>query len=558
MRKEKSKTLFINAGILPGNGPRLQDDAMLVENGRISRFGRGADLCRDLPGDVRVIDCGGKSLVPGFIDAHNHMTLLGASLRASKFHYPAVSCIEDVVEVVKTAAQAKPAGEWIRGWGLDYGKFPGAKPPTRWDIDEVSPDHPVCIVHYTGHYVLVNSKALEMAGIDDTVADPKGGRFIRDHRGRITGLAQDAAQQMVVPTSVNVAHHGPDIGYDTPEAELVGDIECASRALLEAGVTTVVDPQVTTREMTGLVAAQHQDKLGVRTVAMYLSNHLDAQLEMGIDKPFGNGMLSIGPVKFYCDGAIVGGSAAFTEPLNNRTDNYSGSLYWEDTEALKQALGRTHASGLQFGIHTQGDRAHDIVLNRVKAFLDDHPREDHRHRLEHSGYPRPDQVEKMAEYGLIPITQPGQLREAGDNLVDNYGRDRATRIYPLREFLDNGIPAVISSDAFVQSYKPLDTIRGAVERISIKGEDMGQKQRISMEEALTCHTYNAAFSFFQEKEIGSLESGKLADVVLLNGDLFSTAPESLGDLGVELTMLGGEIVYQRENETPAGQKENVK
>ncbi|MCG8632655.1 MAG: amidohydrolase [Desulfobacterales bacterium] len=546
MKKDLSKTLFTNAVILPGNGPRLKEDAMLVENGRISRFGESRTMAKGLADDVRVIDCGGKSLIPGFIDAHNHMTLLGASLRASKFHYPAVSCIDDVVDVVEKAARNKPAGEWIRGWGLDYGKFPGAEPPTRWDIDAVSPDHPVCIVHYTGHYVLVNSRALEMAGIDDSVKDPKGGRFIRDNKGRITGLAQDAAQQMVIPTSVDVAHHGPDIGYDTPEDELVDDIEFASDALLRVGVTTVVDPQVTTREMTGLVAAQHKNRLGVRTVAMYLSNHLDSQLEMGINKPFGNGMLSIGPVKFYCDGAIVGGSAAFTEPLNNRTDDYSGSLYWEDTRALKEALARTHEAGLQFGIHTQGDRAHAIVLESVGAFLEKTPRKDHRHRLEHSGYPRPDQVKKMAEYGLIPITQPGQLREAGDNLMDNYGESRATRIYPLREFLDNGIPAVVSSDAFVQSYNPLDTIRGAVERVSIKGRDMGKDQRITIEEALTCHTWNAAFSFFQENEIGSLETGKLADVVLLDGDLFATAPESLGDLQVELTMLGGQIVYQKE------------
>ncbi len=517
---------------------------MLVTGDRIHCFGKSRDLKDKIAGETRVVDCENRSLLPGFIDAHNHVTLLGASLRASKFHYPAVACIEDVVSVVKTAAAEKAPGEWIRGWGLDYGKFPGAKAPTRWDIDAVSPDHPVCIVHYTGHYVLVNTKALELAGIDDSVSDPKGGRFIRDEAGRITGLAQDAAQQMVVPTSVRVGHHGPDIGYDTPIDELVEDIACASSALLEKGVTAVVDPQVTTREMKGLIEARERGRLGVRTVAMYLSNHLDAQLEMGITGAFGNDMLAIGPVKFYCDGAIVGGSAAFTEALNNRDDGYSGSLYWEDAQILKETLARTHASGLQFGIHTQGDRAHDIMLEGVDALLSEHPREDHRHRIEHCGYPRPDQVKKIAACGMLPITQPGQLREAGDNLVDNYGEARATRIYPLREFLDNDIPAVISSDAFVQSHDPLDTIRGAVERISITGKDMGKDQRITMEEAVRCHTHNAALSFFREEEIGSLEPGMLADVVLLSGDLLSAAPEDLEELRVTMTMLGGEIAYE--------------
>lgn len=538
-------TIFTNASILTGKNEDCVHDSLLVTDNTIVKLGTLEDCKALAEEDVTVVDCEKKSLLPGFIDAHNHMTLLGASLRASKFHYPAVSCIADVVDVVKKAAAEKEKGEWIRGWGLDYGKFPNATPPTRFDLDEVSPDNPVAIVHYTGHYVLVNSKALELAGIDDSVADPKGGRFIRDEQGRLTGLAQDSAQQMVVPTSVDVQHHGPDIGYDTPTEELVGDIKCASDALRAVGVTTVVDPQITTREMVGLVRAQHENELGVRTVCMYLSNHLEALLETGIHEPFGNDHLAIGPVKYYCDGAIVGGSAAFTEPLNNRPDGYTGSLYWEKDKELAASLKKTHSKGLQFGIHTQGDRAHDIMLDSVEALLKEHPRDDHRHRIEHSGYPRPDQVKRIAEYGMIPITQPGQLREAGLNLVDNYGEDRASRIYPLREFLDNGIEAVISSDAFVQSYNPLSTVRGAVERISDDGRDMGKEQRISMKEAIMCHTYYAAKSCFWEDRIGSLEEGKLADLVLLDRDVMQEDPANLLEVQVEMTMIDGDVVYTR-------------
>ncbi len=540
--------VFINADISTGTGEPCTATGLLVVDGIIKKLGSDVEVLKAASSSTPVVDCEGRSLLPGLIDAHNHMTLLGAALRAPSFHYPGVSSVADIVATVKEAVGNRKPGQWIRGWGMDYAKYSDGKVPTRWDLDEVSPDNPVCIVHYTGHYVLVNSKALEIAGIDDGVADPVGGEFIRSEDGRITGLAKDAAQQLVVPTSVHVEHHGPDIGYDTPDDELIDDIACASEALLKVGVTTVVDPQVTTREMTGMVKANQAGRLGVRTVAMFLSNHLDAVLELGIVSEVGDNMLAIGPIKYYCDGSIVGGTAAFTEPLINRDDNFCGSEYWPSEDQLCEALSRTHRSGLQFGIHTQGDKAHQIVIDCVEKFLLETPRDDHRHRLEHSGYPRLDQVIKMAASGLIPITQPGQLYEAGDNLHANYGKERASRIYPLRDFLDNGIPAVISSDAFVQSYNPLSTIRGAVERISLAGQDMGETQRISLDEAIVCHTYNAAYSFFWEDRIGSLEAGKIADIVLFDRNLKDVDPSDYTTVEVALTMLGGEIVYQKEIE----------
>lgn len=540
-------TLFVNAIIETGKNKTCEHDSLLVVDGKIIELGTSDNLRKIAPENSEIIDCQQKNLLPGFIDAHNHVTLLGASLRAEQFHYPAVSCIDNVLDVVAKAAKGKPQGEWIRGWGLDYGKFPNATPPTRFQLDEFSPDHPVAIVHYTGHYVLVNSKALELAGIDDTIADPKGGRFVRDEKGRLTGLAQDAAQQMVIPTSVNVKHHGPDIGYDTSDEELVADIACASDALLAVGVTSVVDPQVTTREMRGLIRAQHENQLGVRTICMYLSNHLEALIETGIHEMYGNDFLEIGPVKYYCDGAIVGGTAAFNKPLNNREDGYTGSTYWEDDNDLYESLRRTHSMGYQFGIHTQGDRAHDISIGAIERIVAEMPREDHRHRFEHSGYPVSEQIKRMAKCGIIPITQPGQLREAGQNLIDNYGEDRAQRIYPLREFLDNGIEAVISSDAFVQSYNPLSTILGAIERVSDQGHDMGSEQRISLKEAIMCHTHFAAKSYFWEDKVGSLEKGKYADIVLLDRDITNIPAKELLEVNVELTMVNGDIVYRYKN-----------
>ncbi len=537
--------IFHNAKIIDGTKQDCPFDSLLVLGKKIAKIGSLADCKNVAPENVKLIDCEQNTLMPGFIDAHNHMTLLGAALRAPKFHYPAVSCIEDVVGVVKNAVAARKKGEWIRGWGLDYGKFPNAKAPTRFDLDAVSPDNPVAIVHYTGHYVLVNTKALEMAGVDDSIKDPEGGAFIRDEQGRLTGLACDAAQQLVVPTDVDVQHHGPDIGYVTPIDELVDDIEYSCKAMLAVGITSVCDPQVTTREMTGLVRANKTGKLSVRTQGMFLSNHLNAQLELGFFEEMGNQFLTFGPIKYYMDGTLVGGSAAFKEAHHNSgKEGPCGSFYWETIEDMYESLKLTHSKGLQFGVHTQGDNAHEVLFDIMGKILTEMPREDHRHRIEHSGYPVPEQIKLMAKYQMIPITQPGQLFEAGNNLLDNYGEKRAQNIYPLRSFLDNGIPAVISSDAFVQSYNPMSTIKGAVERKSSFGQDMGQAQRISMKEAIICHTYNAAYSMFWEDKVGSLEVGKLADIVLLGCDIMEVKPEDLLDVKVKITMVNGKIEYQ--------------
>ena len=385
-------TLFHNAKIITGTQKDCSFDSLLVKNNKIIKIGTFDECKKQSSENVQVIDCNQNSLLPGFIDAHNHITLLGASLRAPKFNYPDVSCIDDVLGVVKNAVSARKKGDWIRGWGLDYGKFPNAIAPTRFELDKVSPDNPVAIVHYTGHYVLVNSKALELAGITDSVKDPEGGSFLRDEQGRLNGMARDAAQQMVIPTAVEVKHHGPDIGYITPLDELVDDIKYACDALLAVGVTTVCDPQVTTREMAGFLHANNTHQLSVRTLGMFLSNHLEAQLELGIHEQMGNNFFAFGPIKYYTDGAIVGGTAAFGEPHCNSDSDYCGSLYWSDSEEMGESLRLTHSKGLQFAIHTQGDRAHAVMLDCVDKVLEEFPRKDHRHRIEHCGYPLPEQI----------------------------------------------------------------------------------------------------------------------------------------------------------------------
>jgi predicted amidohydrolase YtcJ len=542
-QNQTNKIAFLNGIVLTIDSKDNIFDSVYVENGKIRAVGTTDKIKANIPGDTTIINIKGKTLIPGFIDAHNHMCLQGAALGTIRFNFPEVASITDLVKNVAQAAETTKDGHWIRGWGMDYEKYPEKRLPTRWDMDAVSKNHPVCIVHYTGHFVLVNSLALKQAGVDDHTADPSGGKFVRDKKGRVTGMALDAAQQLVVPTSVKVGHHGPDIGYDAPLQEIVDDIHRACMAYQKVGITSVVDPQVTTREMPAYIEARRQGKLGIKTTCMYLSNHMKAINELGITGAIGDDWLSIGPVKYYCDGALVGGTAAFYMPLHNRPDTY-GTTYWK-AEELIDSLVQTHRSGLQFGIHAQGDKGIDIVLQAVQKALKQYPRRDHRHRIEHYGGPTPEQIELASQLGIIPITQPGQLYEAGDDLIANYGIARARRLYPLRSILDAGIPAVVSTDAFVQSYKPLDAISGAVNRKSWKGDDMGAEERISVLEAIRAYTLSAANSVFQEDQKGSIEVGKVADLTLIGGKILDTPKDEISKLSIDMTVIDGQIVHQQ-------------
>ncbi|MEH6445684.1 MAG: amidohydrolase [Oceanospirillaceae bacterium] len=543
---------FINGDVITVDQQDNIYSAILITGKKIAAVGNDSDILNLAGDEHQVIDLNGRTLIPSFIDAHNHLTHQGAAFATVDFGYPAVSSIEELRQALHQASENCAKGQWIRGWGLNFEKFPEGRIPTRWDIDDLSPNNPVCIVHVSGHNVLVNSVALDLAMVGDDTPDPVGGKFVRDELSRITGYAYDSAQQLVIPTSVDVGHHGPDIGYDLPLSELVDDIDRACKAYLKVGITSIVDPQVTTREMPGYMAARKQGKLTIKTTCMYLSNHQNAINELGITDHIGNDLLSIGPMKYYCDGALIGGTALFyaDEPQGdhgckcNKTAG-RGYTYWPDVKAFQEALIDTHSRGMQFGVHTQGDMAMDIVLDAIEEAQQRFPRTDARHRIEHCHGPSRDQVSRIKRLGVIPVTQPGQIHETGDDLLEIYGERRTLRFCPLRDMLDEAIPAVVSTDAFVQSYKPFDAISAAVNRISLSGKDMGKSQRISLLEAIRCYTYNAAYSVYHETRKGSLEANKLADIVVVDGNLLSVENDKINQLEIFMTLSNGEIVYQK-------------
>jgi predicted amidohydrolase YtcJ len=525
----------------PGEPPF--DGGLAISGERIVAVGGNHAALAAAPPEARQLDLAGRSILPGFVDAHHHLAFTGAELAAIDVRYPGVASIADLVARIAEAAEHTPDGTWIRAVGMNPEMFPDDRLPTRWDLDEATRVHPVLVQHMSGHHALANSLGLESRGLDDTAPDPQGGHLVRDERGRLTGYFLDAAQQLIVPVGVDIGHHGPGFHDDAPIEEIVTDIDRGARASLEAGITSIVDAQVTRRELTGYRAARERGLLGVRLTAMPISSQLDEYEALGMAGRFGDDRLAIGPMKFYADGALTGGTAAFTTPYGPAGE-FTGSLYWGSETEFRDAIVRAHAAGWQIGVHAQGDRAIDRVLDAYEAALAAHPRDDHRHRIEHCGGPRPDQIERMARLRVMAVGQPRYFWDAGDAWLAAFDPERAQRLQPYREMLAAGVRFALSSDAPVASYRPMDTIASAVLRATVGGAVIGRDQALTIDEAVRACTVDAAASYFADDRLGTLEVGKLADIVVLDRDLFAAAPATIGEVTVDLTIVGGEIAYR--------------
>ncbi|WP_214409689.1 amidohydrolase [Sphaerisporangium fuscum] len=534
-----STIVISNAKVITMDTGRPDAEAVAVRDGRILATGRAEEVLAAAGPGAEVVDAGGRTVLPGFIDPHNHLLSTAESLVSVDARYPRVGSVADLVAAIAAEAARTPAGQWIRAFGMDDAKFPEGR-PTRRQLDEATTEHPVIIYHVSGHQAVVNSAALAWRGLTDQVTDPAGGTFLRDEGGRLTGMVIDSAMELLLPLAVDIGCHGPNFHTDLPAEQLLSWLTAAGDTYLAAGVTTVCDPQVSAREMKIYRAAHAAGTLPVRTVCMPLSHLLDDLIRVGLAGPFGDDRLRFGHMKFYCDGTLLGGTAMFDEPYGER-GQFTGSLY-HDPEQLTALVRRAAQAGWQVGIHTQGDRAMGFSLDAIRAAVAAYG-DDARPRIEHCGHPTAAQVKEFADLGVIPVNQPNFLYDSGTDFVRRLGPERAHRLQPMREELDAGLRPVLSSDAFVSSLRPMETVANAVRRRTREGGPIGEEQAVTLREALRAHTIDAAYAVRMEDRIGSLTPGKLADVVVLDGDIEALPVDKLSGVDAWLTLLDGRVAH---------------
>ncbi|MGG4489101.1 amidohydrolase [Metabacillus idriensis] len=536
----KADFVFINGEVLTIDEADCIAEAAAVQGSRIMAVGSN-DLIREyISDDTTVIDLNGKTLMPGFIDAHIHLTIYGTNLLGVSCTDPSIQSLSDLFEALRKKAKETPPGQWIRATEFNEGKLTEHRYPTKQELDQLSAEHPIVIVRTCNHTSIANSKALEIAKISRDSKDPEGGIIERFPDGELTGkLIENAHMQLFQYAGFS-------------ENEVKKGMKLASDAFIKAGITSVHDAggygggADTLRIMQQ--AVQSND-IRVRVYAMVgslTSSHdfIRKMLDAGPVTGLGNDRFKIGPAKVFTDGSSVGPTIATREPYTHNSSDY-GILYYTQEE-LNRILGEAHQKGFQITAHAQGDRAIEMLLDCFEKALSDFPRHNHRHRIEHAGIASCDLQERIKDLEVVVTPNPVFMYANGDKYLEYYG-ERVNVMYPARDFLEKEIIAAFGSDAPVTFLDPLLGIHAAVNRESSGGSPVGKNQCLTVLEAIRAYTWNGAYASFEESIKGSIEAQKLADFVVLSEGILKVDKTEIKKIKVELTMINGEILYESQN-----------
>jgi predicted amidohydrolase YtcJ len=531
---DRADIVFVGGRVHTVDSANSIAEAVAVAGDRILATGSNA-VIRALAGPgTRVVELNGRSLLPGFIDAHCHTVGVGASRVAIDCKAPGMGSIAALQEAVRQRAASQPPGTWIRGRGYDQMKLAEGRHPNRFDFDAVAPEHPVVFTRTCGHISVGNSKALDLAGISDDTPDPPGGRYDRDN-GRNLGVCYELAKGPLD----RVAAIGPE--------EIREALLRAQDSYLAAGGTSVHDAGGLIGPAFGQAQRLHEEgKLTLRIYAFGTDSSGGrwgtAIVQAGVYSGFGDDTLQVGAYKVVTDGSTSGPTGATRAPYASNSDD-RGILYYNQHD-LDDMLERAHRAGFQCTVHGVGDRAIESTLDAMARAQLRFPRENLRHRIEHCAILPPDLQQRVRQQGIVPAMQPAFFWEFGDGYIINYGRERADYMFPVKSLLDMGVTVAGSSDAPVTDYRPLFGIEQAQTRATMNGDVCGPNEVVDLTTAIRMHTINGAYASFEEQKKGSLEPGKLADIVVLSEDIARVPVRELRDLPVAMTLVGGVVAYE--------------
>ncbi len=526
--------LILNAAVRTMDAAQPKAEAVAVLGNRIVAVGSTADL-RPLAGPkTRVIDAGGKSVLPGFNDAHVHWLSGGFSI--TNVDLRDASSPAEFARRIGEFAKKLPKGRWILGGDWDHEKFPRAQLPTKEMIDGVTPDHPVFVSRLDGHMSLANSLALKLANVTKDTKEVDGGVIVRDAKGEPTGILKDAAMAYVEKVI-------PARSWD----EKLSAARAATDYAAALGITSVQD--VSADDDVGLY--QYQLERGELKTRIYCARSIvswEVLGKTGIRAPLGNDWIRVGGLKGFSDGSLGSTTAYFFEPYNDAPDT-RGLLFdqmFPEGIMLKRVLAADKAS-LHVMIHAIGDAANKAILDIYQQVATQNGPRDRRFRIEHAQHLRPSEIKQFAALKVIASMQPYHCADDGRWCEKRIGPERAKGTYAFRSLLDAGALLAFGTDWTVAPLNPMEGLKAAVTRQTLDGKHPNgwiPEQKITLEEAIRAYTVGSAYAEFQEQVKGSLTPGKLADVVMLDRDIFAINPTDLDKVKVALTIVEGKVVYE--------------
>jgi len=530
LEQEKPDLILYNGNILTVNDQEPRAEAVAIARDRFLAVGSNSEVLNLSGAASKKIDLGRKTVTPGFIDAHSHPA------EAGLMHLRMVDCdlrsISAIQAALRERAAKTPHGEWVLGFKYDDTKTEEGRPLTVADLDAAVPDHPVHIEHRGGHTTYSNSLAFRKAGIDEKTPDPPGGKIDRDPAtGKLTGRVAESANDLfdkAIPLNFTRDDHREGV-------------KLISKMLARTGITSATEAQGTPMDLLAYQDAYESGDLLYRAYCFINFHFLDAMIAAGNRTGLGDEWVRVGAVKLVCDGSISERTARLSTPYEGRPNDY-GILVMTEEELYTHGR-KAHLAGWQIGTHANGDVAIDTTLRVYERLQKESPRRDPRFRLEHCTVVNDSLIARIKALGAIPTPFSTYVYYHGEKMR-YYGAERLNHMFALRSFIDAGIRATQASDYPPGEFIPMMALQSEVTRTDMKGNVWGAKQRITVEEAIRVGTMNGAYASYEENLKGSIEAGKLADLVVLGRDPLKENPSTLVTIPVERTMAGGRWTFE--------------
>jgi predicted amidohydrolase YtcJ len=529
--------VVVNATIYTMDPRAPRAEAFAVTNGRFTAVGSTADV-KGLAGKItQTFDAKGMTIVPGFIDCHNHAggeVLLNEVLVGNPFDVQFVT-IRSIVDKLKAKAQQAPPGTWVEGYFFDDTKLEDKRALNIRDLDEVSRDHPVVVRHRGGHTYFYNSKAFELAGVTKNTPNPPGGTYDKDEKGDLNGRVTDLASAAFSKVGTR-----PSFTAAQAEQRARDGIAHISKQFARYGLTSVHHQG---GNLQAIQDVRARGELLHRVSYESSGRALDGMISAGIQTGFGDEWIKLGATSEHTvDGSFSERTMALSTPYRGVTPPYKGNIT-ETQEALNEWVERVHRAGIQVNCHANGDVAIDMYLTAVERALKLVPRANARPKITHCTLVNPDLVRRIKAIGAVPALFTTYAYYNPDKFV-YYGEEMMKSCMAFRSLLDAGVYAAAGSDFSPGPFAPLMGIQGMVTRKGWDGTTWGANQRISVDEAIAVNTINGAYNAHEEKLKGSISEGKLADFVLLADDPHTVSAAKIKDIQIVRTVVGGATAYQ--------------